>query len=175
MEHNVVLLLLGLALVLTTSSSLLATSGSGRGDNGGNQPLGKCLEPGEISGSISLTSNGELWITIYVDTYSILASIDVVQGERDSYEYKFSIQGIAEFVESSKSSTTQLCSEAHQGILFNSPEQASKLLVKLMSELGIELTPESIRSVPFAVESGWRSPEKCKQFIKKHMDEHEES
>ena len=174
MEHNTVLLLLGLALVLTTSSSLLATSGSGRGGNGDKQFSDGTLEPGEISGSMSLTSDGDLWLTIFVDSYSILAEIEVVEAEGDSVEYKFSVAGIAELVESAESSKTQFHSEASPEILFRTPEEASERLVQLIRDIGIELTPESIRSVPFAVKSGWRSPKKCIQFVKKLMDEQEE-
>jgi hypothetical protein len=175
MEHNIALLLLGLALVLTTSSSLLVTSGSGREGNGEKKLSDGTLEPGEISGSMSLTTNGDLWLTIFVDSYSILAAIEVVEVEGSSFEYKFSVAGIAELTESSESSKTQSHSETPPEILFSTPEEASERLVQLIRGMGIELTPESIRSVPFAVKSGWRSPEKCIQFVKKLIDEHEEA
>jgi hypothetical protein len=42
----------------------------------------------------------------------------------------------------------------------------------MVKNLGIELTEESVRSVPFAVMGGWRSPEYCKGFIQSIMDEY---
>ena len=96
-----VLLLLGLALVLATSSSLLATSGSGRGGNGGNPSItpNEFPEPGEISGSVSVTSEGELFLTTFVDYYSFLSSIEVIKTTDEKLEYKFRIIGIAELID----------------------------------------------------------------------------
>jgi len=51
-------------------------------------------------------------------------------------------------------------------------KEASERLVSMVKNLGIELTEESVRSVPFAVMGGWRSPEYCKGFIQSIMDEY---
>ena len=176
MDYETILLLLGLAFVLTTGSSLLATSGSGREGNGGNQPSdsNNCFEPGEISGSISITSKGELWLTIFVDTFSILAAIDVVDCDGGEYAYKFSIAGLAELVDKSERSKIQTNSSTHPEIVFSTPEEASERFIELISNLGVELSQEAIRSVPFAINGGWKSPDECKQFIKNVMEAHEE-
>ncbi len=169
-----ILLLLGLAFVLATGSSLLATSGSGRGDNGENQPPVEDLVSGEISGSVSVTSKGELWLTIFVDSFSILASIDVVDSDDGEFAYKFTVVGIAELVNTSGPPKIQFDSPTRPAVLFSTPQEASQRLVELMKTTGIELTQESLSSIPFAVEGGWRPPEECKGFINTLMEKQEE-
>jgi hypothetical protein len=176
-----VLLLLGLALVLATSSSLLATSGSGRGDNGGNPPnppnpqpkSNDFPEPGEISGSVSLTSEGELMLTTFVDHYSFLSEIEVIENTQGELEYKFTIIAIAEAIDMADKKIDDIDGETHiLEVKFSSPEEASERLVSLVKNLGIDLTEESVRSVPFAVMNGWRSPEYCQDFVQSLMDKH---
>ena len=169
-----ILLLLGLAFVLATGSSLLATSGSGRGDNGGNQPPGENLVSGEIYGSVSVTSKGELWLTIFVDTFSILASIEVVDSDDEVFAYKFTVVGIAELVNTIEPPKIHFDSPTRPVIVFSTPQEASQRLVELMKTMGIELTQKSLSSIPFAVEGGWRPPEECKEFLQALMEKHEE-
>jgi hypothetical protein len=169
-----VLLLLGLALVLATSSSLLATSGSGRGGNGGNPSItpNEFPEPGEISGSVSVTSEGELFLTTFVDYYSFLSSIEVIKTTDEKLEYKFRIIGIAELIDKVNQKINIDRDTQILEVKFRSPKEASERLVSMVKNLGIELTEESVRSVPFAVMGGWRSPEYCKGFIQSIMDEY---
>ncbi|MBC8309696.1 MAG: hypothetical protein ISR75_04950 [Phycisphaerales bacterium] len=173
-----VLLLLGLALVLATSSSLLATSGSGRGDNGGNPPNPPPTstdfpEPGEISGSVSVTSEGELMLTTFIDHYSFLSEIEVIENLQGQLEYKFTMIGIAKAFDMADEKIDDINRETQiLEVKFSSPEEASERLVSLVKNLGIDLTEESVRSVPFAVMGGWRSPEYCKDFIQSLMDKH---
>jgi hypothetical protein len=169
-----VLLLLGLAFLLATSSSLLATSGSGREDEGGsNPPKNDYLSPGEISGSVSVTALGELWLTIFIENLSILAQIEVVDRDNDRLAYKFTVAGIAELVGSSQQSTFEKKPSSPPEVLFSNPTEATERLVELMKGLGFELTKESLLSAPFAVQNGWRSPEVCKKYIQSILDGYE--
>ncbi len=168
-----VLLLLGLAFVLATSSSLLATSGSGRGDNGGNsQPTPDDFpDPGEISGSISLSALGELWLTTYVDMLSILSKIEVVDVACCSLEYKLRIVGIATLDEELAKVFDIEEEDSNLEIQFRTPEEATEKLVAMVKALGIGITEESLRAIPCAVHCGWRSPEDCKNFIQNTLEE----
>lgn len=221
MESNIIFLLLGLAFVLTTTSSLLATSGSGREEQGGN-PTVHHLDEGEISGSISLTSKGELWLTVFLDTYSILIEVEVINTTNEQPVYKCTIVSIAELVttpESSKSPKpietsespesqkatvppkhpkpqqplkptepselaeqtayaefpkTNVSLETNPEIVCSSAEDATSQLFALIEKIHLHISEASKRSLPFAISSGWRSPEECRQFIKHQMKKHEE-
>ncbi len=168
-----VLLLLGLAFLLATSSSLLATSGSGRGDKGGSIPPvnNDYPEHGEISGSVSVTSLGELWLTIFVDNFSILAQIDVVDDTNGELSYKFSIAGIAELVDKTEGSKLKDKSQTRPEVLFKTPEEATERLTALVKSLGIELSKASLCSAPFAVQNGWHPPEECYAIIQSLIEE----
>ncbi len=73
----------------------------------------------------------------------------------------------------SEPSKIQFDSPIRPVIVFNTPEEASQRLVELMKTMGIELTQESMSSIPIAVEGGWRPPEECREFINKLMEKHE--
>lgn len=173
MEHSLILLLLfGLALLLATSTSLLATSGSGRGEDGDEDSSSflDCNNHGEISGSTSVTSTGELWITIYIDQLSILAKIEVVEGENKVLRYKFSVTSISFPTESDSVKKPHYVPKDALETHFDSPDQAVKALILMFKKIGIEFTDASIQSIPHAICCGWRSPEECKEFIQRLLE-----
>ena len=175
MEHSFILLLLGLAILLATGSSLLATSGSGREDNGDqNSPsASECPSQGEISGSASVTDSGELWLTIYIDQLSILAKIEVVDGKNESSRYKFSVASIDFHHESPQMNTPDKLPEGPLEAQFETPDEAVSTLVSMFQKNGIVFTDASKQSIPFAVHCGWRSPKECKDFVQQLLENHE--
>jgi len=168
-----ILLLLSLAFVLATSSSLLATSGSGGGGNGGKSlsTSDDFPEPGEISGSISLSDLGELWLTTYLDMLSILSKIEVVEAACGSLEYKFRIVGIATLGEELAKVFDIEEADPNLELQFRTPEEATDKLVAMAKALRVGITVESLRAVPCAVHCGWRSPEDCKSFIQTTLED----
>lgn len=168
-----ILLLLGVAFLLATSSSLLVTSGSGREGKGGEDSpkSNTSLEPGEISGSITVTSNGELWLTTYVDNLVFLSEINVVELKKGEFAFKFTIVGIAElmaplFTTTVKNHDVPPSTE----VLFTTPEEATERLTDLIQGLGIILTSASVKSIPYAVQCGWRTPRECTECIQSLLD-----
>jgi len=178
MEHELILLLLGLALLLTTSSFLLDTSGSGREGNGGNPESNSynSTEPGEISGSVSITSSGELWLTIFVDQLSILAKISVVKNIEGTPMYSFAIIAIAEIASELENKPKQLFSHSdinkNKVVTFTCPDEASKRIVEMLKNLKIELSQDALRSLPYAVSCGWKPPQECEILIQSLLKEH---
>ena len=171
-----ILLLLGIAFLLATSSSLLVTSGSGRGDNGGNIPpnSNENMVPGEISGSVTVTAIGELWLTIFIDRYSVLAKIQVVDEELGALSYSFAIAGIMEISKGANHTVEQTGPEFVPITEFKTPEDAALKLIGLAKNLKLDISKESLKSVPFAIECGWRTPQECKQFIASLLEEKNE-
>lgn len=169
-----VLLLLGLAFVLATSSSLLATSGSGRGDNGDENSLlfPTCNNLGEVSGSASVTSSGELWLTVYIDEISILAKIEVVDGNNDSLRYKFTVVSIAIPTESQLVKESNEVPKGPLEVQFDSPDDAVSSLFAMFQKIGIEFSNASKQSINHAAHCGWRTPKECKEFIQNQVEKY---
>jgi hypothetical protein len=174
MEHSIILLLLGLALLLATNSSLLVTSGSGREDDGGkNSPsFSNQHNQGEISGSASVTSSGDVWLTIYIDHFSILAKIDVLEETDGSLIYKFSVANITFQVDSKNETRPIEKTSTSLETQFGSPDEAITALVTMFKKIGIEFTNATLKSIPYALNCGWRSPEECRGFVQCLLEKH---
>ncbi|MBT4529622.1 MAG: hypothetical protein HOC27_00315 [Phycisphaerae bacterium] len=172
-----VLLLLGLALLLATGSSLLVTNVSGRGGNGGSPPpkSNGTPEPGEITGSVSISSSGDLWLTIYVDYYSILAHVEVVHAKSHEWEYCLTVAGIGQLCELDEQTTLADIPPSEVSIQCGTQEEAVTKLTALVKQLSLQLTEPSLKTIPIAVECGWKEPRECQEMItslvQKHLQE----
>jgi len=168
-----ILLLFGLALVLATSSSLLPGSDSGR--EGEDRDESRSSLPtdvsGEIAGSVSVTSAGHVWLTTFIDELSILAQIEVILKESVCW-YRFSIAAITapagEF-EAVSSHLIPLIAQEKRVIEFKTKKEAIHKIEQLVSEVGIVLSEESAKSIPYAVSCGWRPPSEFNQIVKQLM------
>jgi hypothetical protein len=170
-----ILLLLGLALVLATSSSLLASPSSG-GEDEDQDGSGSSSNPiikGEIAGSVSVTGEGEIWFTILADEILMLAQLEVIE-QGNEKGFRLSINSIAapagEFGAVSPQLKPFMAQEMHV-MEFYSQEQAVENVVRMLNEVGIVLSNETMASIPYAISYGWRSPEECEQFVRELLHE----
>jgi hypothetical protein len=58
-----------------------------------------------------------------------------------------------------------------QAIEFNSQEQATQKVIRMLTEVGIVLSNETMASIPCAISYGWRLPEECEQFVRELLHE----
>jgi hypothetical protein len=170
-----ILLLLGLAIVLATSSSLLAANGSGREDEDRDETRSSSNVPqpsGEIAGSVSVTGTGEVWLSILMDELAILAQLEIIEMSQ-APGYKMSIAAVAapagEFGEVSPH-LKPLMAQEKRVIEFSSEVQATSKIIQMFEDIGIVLSEETMKSIPYAVSCGWRSPAECQQFVKGLLD-----
>jgi hypothetical protein len=171
-----ILLLLGLALVLATSSSLLACIGSGGEDEdrADSRSSSNPIVKGEIAGSISLTGAGEIWLTILADELLILGQLEVIEQE-NVLGYRLSINSITAPAGEFGAVSPQLkpfVAKEMRVIVCNSQEQAVENVMRMCNEVGIVLSNETMASIPYAIACGWRSPEECAQFVREMLKEH---
>ena len=168
-----ILLLLGLALVLATSSFLLASSGSGREDEDRNSRSSSNLQLiGEIAGSVSVSGLGEVWLTIFIDELSILAQLEVIDSISEG-QYRLSIVSIAApagELGTVSSNLLPLISQEKRSAEFRSKKEATNRIIQLFDDLGIAISPESLKSIPYAVACGWRNPTECQLLVKKILE-----
>jgi hypothetical protein len=168
-----ILILLGLAIVLATSSSLLAGSASGR--EGENRDESRSSSPpdvsGEIAGSVSVTSAGDVWLTTFIDDLSILAQIEVITKESVD-RYRFSIVAVAtpagEFGAVSPH-LIPIITQENRVIEFKTKKEAIHKIEQLVGKMGIVLSEQSAKSIPYAVSCGWRPPSEFNQIVKQLM------
>ncbi|MBC8200806.1 MAG: hypothetical protein H8E86_02075 [Planctomycetes bacterium] len=171
-----VLLLLGLALVLATSSSLLASSGSW-GEDEDRDDSRSTSNPtlkGEVAGSVTVTRAGEIWLTILVDELTLHAQLEVIRHE-GAKGFRLSIHSIASPAGEFGAVSPQLkpfMAQEMRVIEFYSEEQATQSVISMLSEVGIVLSDETMASIPYAISSGWRSPSDCEQFVRELLQEH---
>ena len=170
-----ILLFLGLALVPTMGSSLLDSS-SGREDEERDfsRSSNGLTAAGQISGSCSLTANGDFWLTILIDDFSILAKIDVIDDDSKDPYYRFSLSAI-EYPEGSACCfSPQLLPHAigqKRIVEFKDSEDATSKILEMFKSLGIAITDESLKSIPYAITCGWRSPKECRKIVKRLIKE----
>ncbi|MBT4523599.1 MAG: hypothetical protein HOI88_05450 [Phycisphaerae bacterium] len=164
-----VLLLFGLAFLLATSSSLLVDSRTGGEDRGRDEDRSLSVnQSGEISGSVSITASGELWLTVFIDELSILAQIEVITNQSEGMRYRFSVSAISSpdgTLSQVSSHVLQPASEENRFTEFSSQNDAANNLIRLFDEMGIAISIESLKSIPYAITCAWKSPEECQQFI----------
>jgi hypothetical protein len=169
-----VLLLLGLALVLATSSSLLASSGSGREDEDQDNSRSSSMPQlrGEIAGSVSITSDGEVWLTVFIDEFSVLAQLEVIDILNEE-GFRLSIVALAaqdgEFGAVSEH-IMPLTAKEKRVIEFKTQLEAIENINQLFDDLGIPISKESIKSIPYAVSCGWKTPAKCREIVEQILD-----
>lgn len=165
-----IILLLVLVLLLASSSSLLASSSAGGEDKGrdSSQPETGLDLGGEIAGSVSVTSEGELWLTTFIDEFAILARIDIVQDGLVAPKYRVCVTAVDSpsggFGEVSSSLKPHLAQGKHV-TEFSSELDAKNKIIQLFDDLGIAISKASLKSIPFAISCGWREPDECKRFI----------
>ncbi len=165
-----ILLFLGLAIVLTTSPLLLVASGKGRGDDGGEDELPKpqTTHSGEISGSVTITDKGEVWISALIDEISIIAQVEFLGNELNWTGYRLSIVDVEILAKpNNEKSCSKVRTDATESnvVEFTTHAEASNQIIQLLKTLGIPLSSESIRSIPHAIRFGWKSPEESKQIV----------
>ena len=163
------LLLLGLAILLTTSSSLLAASSS-EGEDKGREISRSVSEntAGEISGSVSVTASGELWLTVFIDELLILVKIEVVSNSKKSMSYRFFISAISALkgtLNQALPHVLPLVAKNNRTIECSTQNDAVHKLMQLFDEMGIAISQESMKSIPYAISCGWKTPEECHKFI----------
>ncbi len=167
-------LLLGLAFLLATSSSLLVSYGSGRGDNGrfskeDSQPF---PEPGEIAGSVSISSSGEIWLTAFVDQYAVLSQIEVVEDDDGVPKYKISVAGIGHISVQNEAESIPDFKPEDAVFYCAKVEDAVEQLILLVDRIGLGLSKLTLQSIPVAVRCGWKPPIECSSFIQHLLKEH---
>jgi len=169
-----ILLLLGLALVLATSSSLLAANGSGREDEDRDETRSSSNPQlmGEIAGSVSVTGLGDVWITILIDELSILAQLEVIESTSEE-GYRFSIVSIAAPLGELGAVSPHLIpfiAQEKRVTEFSTKKEATNKIIQLFDDLGITISQESIKSIPYVISCGWRNPTECQQLVKNILE-----
>ncbi len=174
-----IILLLVLVLLLASSSSLLASSSAGGEDMGrdSSQPETGLNLGGEIAGSVSVSSKGELWLTTLIDEFAILARVDIVKDGLVAPKYRLCVTAVdspsGDFGEVSSSLKPILAQGKHVAE-FNSELDATNKIIQLFDDLGIPLSKESLKSIPFAISCGWREPDECIRFIESLLKERDQ-
>jgi hypothetical protein len=169
------LLFLGLAVLLATSPLLLvATTRGGEGDGGGDEsPTTNTNHSGEISGSVTITETGEVWLTALIDNISILAQVEIIGSESNWTGYRLSIVGVDSSVTCNNKKfrhAEESDAEEPNVVEFTDPADASNQIIQLLDNLGIPLSNESLRSIPHAIKFGWKSPTEGKQIVNELLD-----
>ena len=170
-----ILLFLGLAIVLTTSPLLLVASCKGRGDDGGGDDtaLSNTSNAGEIVGSISITDSGELWLSVLIDDFSILAQLEIVECESECTGYRLSIAAVNLQSETKNTMSPQnrakATGESHV-VEFKNPQEASIRIIQLLDRMGVVISSESLKSIPHAITCGWKRPDESKQIVNRVLE-----
>ena len=169
------LLLLGLAFLLATSSSLLASSGAGREDEDQDDSRSSSMPQftGEVAGSVSITSEGEVWLTVLIDEFSVLAQLEVIDISNEE-GFRLSIAALSapegEFGAVSMH-LMPLIAKEKRVIEFKTQSEAIDNINQLFDDLGIPISKETIKSIPYAISCGWRTPAKCKEIVEQILEE----
>lgn len=166
-----ILLFLGLAYVLAKGTSLLVDYDSMRGedeDRDESRFFNKTPYEGEIAGSCSVTTEGDVWLTIFIDEISVFAKLEVIERNVDPAFYRFSI------IEFEYPKGTAGCTSPHilpltagnnRMVEFRDPVDASNKIIQMFDKMGIVIRQESLKSIPYAIYCGWRSPDECKNIV----------
>tara|TARA_Y100000310_G_scaffold321512_1_gene379229 strand:- start:758 stop:1165 length:408 start_codon:yes stop_codon:yes gene_type:complete len=107
------------------------------------------LEPGEVAGSINITSNKEIYITTHVEEYTICSQLEIEDG------YKLTILYINDEI-------------IEQVICFNNKTDAKWLILALLNKkLNTNLHKNSKKALLMAIENSWLEHNKAQEKIKK--------
>jgi len=123
---------------------------------------------GEISGSVSVTSNGEVWLTIFLDEIAILARIHLFDRDSGELAYRLVVEELkrTEGPHGSVSSNMLgVLDEQARMAEFSSKDEATVEILRLIDVLSIDIQAGSRKAVPIAIGCGWRSPETTKNMI----------
>ena len=176
-----ILLLLGLAIVLTTSSSLFVALSSKREGKSGNFDShfsNKAPSAGEISGSISITSCGDMWLMVLIDELSIIAKLDIVEVDHCLNGYRLSIAAIESPSGSSDGVSPNLlplAASESRAVQFTSPDEASSKIIQLFDNLGVVISKDSLLSIPYAISCGWKTPDDCHRIVTQMLEKQSEN
>lgn len=128
---------------------------------------------GEISGSISITEKGQVWLTVFLDDISILASVFVIERDNEELAYRIIIEKLDRAAGThgsvSADAFSLLDKEARMTEFSTQLEAASELLC-LMDALGLDIEPRTRKAIPIVIGCGWRSPETSKKLIAEAVD-----
>ncbi|MBC8202746.1 MAG: hypothetical protein H8E91_02850 [Planctomycetes bacterium] len=127
------------------------------------------LKPeGEISGSVSVTSEGNVWLTIFLDDIAIFARVHLFERENGELAYRLVVEELerAEGTHGSVSSDALgVLDEKARMAEFSTQDEATLELLRLIDALGLDIQSGSRKAVPVAIGCGWRSPETTKTMI----------
>ncbi|MDP6542215.1 MAG: hypothetical protein QGF07_05450, partial [Phycisphaerales bacterium] len=128
---------------------------------------------GEISGSVALTGDGKVWLTVFLDDAAVLARINLFDRENGELTYRLVIEKLERATQthcSVSSDVLNVLDEEARMAEFSCQDEASLELLRLIDVLGIEIQSGTRRAIPIAIGCGWRSPETCKQLIEEAIE-----
>jgi hypothetical protein len=131
-------------------------------NNEGTEPLG------EVSGSVAITSDGQVWLTVFLDDIALLARVIVFEKENSELSYRFVIDKIERpngTHGSVSSDVLSLIDEEARKAEFSSLDEAMLELLHLINALGLELQAGTRKAVQLAIGCGWRTPKTAKNMI----------
>ena len=124
---------------------------------------------GEISGSVVITGDGKVWLTVFLDDIAILAGISIFDREDGELSYRLVVEKLesAPGTHGSVSSDVLgVIDEAARMVEFSTEQEAVTELLRLVDALGLDIHAGTRRAVPLAIGCGWRSPKTTKNLIK---------
>lgn len=127
---------------------------------------------GELTGSVSLTTEGQIWLTLFVDDVAILARVNMIELEDGELCYEVVVEKLERppgTHGSVSSDVLGLLDEEARSVIFSSKEEAKSKLMLLFDALGVDLLAGTRMAIPHAIEHGWRSPRTCQQFVQKEL------
>ncbi|MDP7008434.1 MAG: hypothetical protein QGI78_02580 [Phycisphaerales bacterium] len=131
---------------------------------------------GEVSGSVSLTSDGTVWLTVFLDDIALLARVSTMTRTDRALAYQLIIEkleGPSGIHGGATSGSISLLDEKERMIAFSTKDEATLECLRLIDSIGIELQEETRRSIPVAIRCGWRSPEAAKSMIEEAVALHQ--
>jgi len=123
---------------------------------------------GEISGSVSITEKGQVWLTVFLDDIAILASVYVIERDDEEFAYRLIIEKLdrAAGTQGSVSADTfSLLDKEARMTEFSTREEAVLEILRLIDALGLDVQSRTLKAIPIVIGCGWRSPETSKNMI----------
>jgi hypothetical protein len=131
--------------------------------------VSKNEEPeGEISGSVAITSDGTVWLTVFLEDIAILARVLLYDKDNGELAYRLIVEELerAEGTHGSVSSDTfVVLDEKARMAEFSTKDDATLELLQLIDALGLDIQSGTRKAVPIAIGCGWRSPETTKTMV----------
>ncbi len=123
---------------------------------------------GEISGSVAVTGEGKVWLTVFLDDIAIMARVHLFERDNGELTYRLVIEELerAEGSHGSVSSDTLgVLDEKARMAEFSTQDEATLEILRLIDALDLDIQSGSRKTVPIAIGCGWRSPETTKTMI----------